>query len=271
MAETTVVIVDDDQMVIEPFVQEVRAALPRLRYRVLPLVTQADLVGPAPHPGAVAVCDVALREGPEGAEAVRSLTARGWSVLLFSGSAPDGQILEAIVAGARAFLVKKEPSRTMLEAIAVVSVGGAYLSRGLADIFYKELCQRRCPPSAQLTPIERNILVWVLQGRSLGKAPAAFQVPPAEVQDVIGRIFAAAVARRTLFQLSDRERQIVKMVGCHGESAEQMAEKLGLKTSTINKHLQRIQVKYRDCYTERAEQTPKAAAQFWAHELNLCH
>jgi DNA-directed RNA polymerase specialized sigma24 family protein len=94
---------------------------------------------------------------------------------------------------------------------------------------------------------------------------------PAEEQEAISRIFAAAVVRRTMFRMSDPELKIVKMVGCHGATAKQVASELRLSKNTVNTHLRRIREKYLNCHPHIRDVTPRAAAQSWASDLNLCH
>ncbi|MGA2831343.1 MAG: LuxR C-terminal-related transcriptional regulator [Streptosporangiaceae bacterium] len=270
MHQRTVVFIDDDEGIIGPFIEQVKARLVELGYAVLPLLTRVDRVGLAPHPVSIAVCDVAPRVGPEGEAAVRYLTARGWSVLLLSGQAPEEQVLEAIAAGAKGYIIKSESPQTVVEAITVISAGGRHLSTELAHLFYKDLHVRRPPASPELPPYDRQVLAWFVQGR-LGQAPEALRMQLVGVQDVIRRIFDAAVARRIMFRLSDREREVVKMVGCRGATANQVASELHMSRNTVNTHLSRIREKYLACHPHIKDVTPRAAAQFWAKDLNLCH
>jgi DNA-binding NarL/FixJ family response regulator len=270
MPQPTVVFIDDDVMFAGFFVERMAPRLARLGYAVLPLVTAVEQVGQAPHPGSVAVCDVALHAGREGDAAVRYLAARYWSVLLVSGQAPDEQVLEAIAAGARGYLVKKDSPETVIEAITAISAGGVHLSEGLADLFYKDLYLRRPPAAPELKPVDREVLAWYVQGR-VGKPPEAVRLRPADEQAAIDRIFAAAVARRTMFRLTEAERQVVRMVGCFGASAEQAASGLYLSRNTVNTHLRRIREKYLACHPHVKDVPQRVAAQSWAKELNLCH
>ncbi len=82
---------------------------------------------------AIALLDIRM-PGLSGLELTR-LAARcspGTSVILFSGYGSRGQVIEALDAGARGFLLKNLSLAEVLRAVQVVSRGGTYIDSSLA-------------------------------------------------------------------------------------------------------------------------------------------
>src|SRR5450759_4315335 len=87
-----------------------------------------------------------------GVEAIRRLRAAGCAVklIILSISREEGTVLEALRAGADAYLLKDGPGRHLLDAINFVREGGVYVSPMLrgAGIFNKDHKVRRRAASA---------------------------------------------------------------------------------------------------------------------------
>jgi len=96
--------------------------------------------------------------GVTGIEAIRRLRAAGCAVklIILSISREEGTVMEALRAGADAYLLKDGPGRHLLDAINFVRDGGIYVSpllRG-AGLFSKDPKDRTQDPLAALSPRE---------------------------------------------------------------------------------------------------------------------
>jgi len=103
-----------------------------------------------------------------GVEAIRRLRAAGSTVklMILSISREDGTVLEALRAGADAYLLKDGPSRHLLDAINFVKDGGVYVSPMLkgAGLFAKAESARAADPLAALSPREMEVFSYLVNG-----------------------------------------------------------------------------------------------------------
>ena len=106
--------------------------------------------------------------GMTGVEVIRKLRAAGSvaKLLILSISREEGTVVEALRAGADAYLLKDGPSRHLLDAISFVKDGGVYVSpllRG-AGLFTKG--EKRVPddPLASLSPREMEVFSYLVNG-----------------------------------------------------------------------------------------------------------
>ncbi|MFI6514148.1 hypothetical protein ACIBF1_01150 [Spirillospora sp. NPDC050679] len=269
---TPVVFVDDHLMVVEPLVAWLVPHLAARGHPMLPPATAVTAVGRADPPGGVAVCDVVLTAGPSGRDAVRHLRGLGWRVLLLSGHAPAGQVLEAVAEGAHGYVEKSQPAEELAAAIETVAAGRLHLSPALADLFYGGLRASRLPPGRELTSVDRQVLKSFVQGRTEAEAAALHGLTAARMQGFLARVFAANRARRALLSLSDREREVLVAVGCRDLDGDTAAEALHMSLNTLNTHLRNIRAKYRTAFPDLAAGlTQRQTARRLALDLNLCH
>jgi DNA-binding NarL/FixJ family response regulator len=106
--------------------------------------------------------------GVTGIEAVRRLRAGGCAVklIILSISREEGTVMEALRAGADAYLLKDGPGRHLLDAINFVRDGGIYVSpllRG-AGLFAKDPKSRPQDPLAALSPREMEVFSYLVNG-----------------------------------------------------------------------------------------------------------
>ncbi|GAA2639820.1 hypothetical protein GCM10010399_86610 [Dactylosporangium fulvum] len=262
-----VVVVDDHRMVGVPLVAALTPALAAHGFRVLPLAVTVAAVGRTTAPG-VAVCDVILDGGVSGAAAVEALAGRGWRVLLMSGAAPEEQVLDAVAAGARGYLVKSDDPGSLVAAILAVAATGRHLSPSLAALLYADLGRR---PEPRLSATDQRVLRSFVQGEDAERAAASCGLTEPEVLAGVERIFRAAVERRRRHQLTPRELEVVRAVACEHLSTAEAARRLFMSIDTANTHLRSIRRKYRLVHPDAPATLPqRTAAQLWARELNLC-
>jgi DNA-binding NarL/FixJ family response regulator len=106
--------------------------------------------------------------GTGGVDAIRKLRAAGTTakLMILSISRDEGTVMEALRAGADAYLLKDGPSRHLLDAVSFVRDGGVYVSpllRG-AGLFAKP--ERSLPedPLAALSPREMEVFSYLVNG-----------------------------------------------------------------------------------------------------------
>jgi len=103
-----------------------------------------------------------------GVEAIRTLRAGGSTVklMILSISREDSTVMEALRAGADAYLLKDGPSRHLLDAITFVKDGGVYVSPMLrgAGLFAKAESSRAADPLAALSPREMEVFSYLVNG-----------------------------------------------------------------------------------------------------------
>jgi DNA-binding NarL/FixJ family response regulator len=106
--------------------------------------------------------------GMTGVETIRRLRQAGCSakLMILSISREEGTVMEALRAGADAYLLKDGPSRHLLDAISFVRDGGIYVSpllRG-AGMFTKPGQTPMEDPVASLSPREMEVFSYLVNG-----------------------------------------------------------------------------------------------------------
>ncbi|MFI5909662.1 response regulator [Dactylosporangium sp. NPDC051541] len=265
-----VVVVDDHRLLAAPLVTVLTPLLAGHGFAVRPLATTVTAAVASGPPG-IAICDVILEVGASGADAVRALIGAGWRVLLMSGYAPEEQALDAIAAGAAGYVEKSEDATALVAAVRAVAGHGRHLSAALAAMFYADLRRRPLPPGSELSTGDQRVLRAFVQGEPPERAAASCGLTLAQTRAAVERVFTAAVARRQQHQLTPRELEVVRLVGCEHLSTADVARRLFVSIDTANTHLRSIRRKYHLVHPQAAPSLPqRTAAQLWARELNLC-
>lgn len=103
-----------------------------------------------------------------GLEAARQMAAwdQGPRVILLTAHAEDRYVLEAIRAGVRGYVLKKQAAADLVRAIREVSGGGVYLSPGISAAVVEAVRSPRAPVEEPLTPREREVLQLVAEGKT---------------------------------------------------------------------------------------------------------
>lgn len=132
---------------------------------------------------AVALCrkldpDVALMDlqlpGISGVEATMEIARRcpRTKVIILTMAADKSSVAAAFRSGARGFLLKKEASADLMDALRTVSKGGCYLSSDVADHLLKRIqrgdldLKDAQDPIALLSPRERQLLRLIAIGKT---------------------------------------------------------------------------------------------------------
>ena len=103
-----------------------------------------------------------------GLEAARQMAAwdRPPGVILLTVHAEDRYVLEAIRAGVRGYVLKKQASADLVRAIREVSGGGVYLSPGISAAVVEAVRSPQAPTEEPLTAREREVLQLVAEGKT---------------------------------------------------------------------------------------------------------
>jgi DNA-binding NarL/FixJ family response regulator len=103
-----------------------------------------------------------------GVEAIRRLRTNQCTakLMILSISREEGTVMEALRAGADAYLLKDGPSRHLIDAISFVRDGGVYVSPMLrgAGLFTKAEKTRQEDPLAALSPREMEVFSYLVNG-----------------------------------------------------------------------------------------------------------
>lgn len=103
-----------------------------------------------------------------GLEAARQMAAWEQSprVILLTVHAEDHYVLEAIRAGVRGYVLKKQAAADLVRAIREVSGGGVYLSPGISAAVVEAVRSPQAPQEKPLTAREREVLQLVAEGKT---------------------------------------------------------------------------------------------------------
>jgi DNA-binding NarL/FixJ family response regulator len=106
--------------------------------------------------------------GMTGVEVIRRLRARGCAakLMILSISREESTVMEALRAGADAYLLKDGPARHLLDAVSFVRDGGVYVSPLLRGAGLFTRADRQIPedPLAALSPREMEVFSYLVNG-----------------------------------------------------------------------------------------------------------
>ena len=103
-----------------------------------------------------------------GLEVARQMAAwpHGPRVILLTAHSEDRYVLEALRAGVRGYVLKKQAAADLVRAIREVSGGGVYLSPGISAAVVEAVRSPRSVPEEPLTAREREVLQLVAEGKT---------------------------------------------------------------------------------------------------------
>jgi DNA-binding NarL/FixJ family response regulator len=119
----------------------------------------------------VLVTDMAM-PGLNGAEITRQVRHRAprTQVVILSMHDAEPYVVEALRAGALAYVLKESTAQELVQAVRSVAAGRRYLSAPLSDraiaAYAQRASEQQLGPLAMLTPREREVLLLVAQGHT---------------------------------------------------------------------------------------------------------
>jgi DNA-binding NarL/FixJ family response regulator len=123
--------------------------------------------------------------GMTGVEVIRRLRSAGCpsKLMILSISREDKPVIEALRAGADAYLLKDGPARHLLEAISYVRDGGQYVSPLLkgAGLFTKPEAAAPDDPMASLSPREMEVFSYLVKGMRAKDIAELLRISPKTV------------------------------------------------------------------------------------------
>jgi DNA-binding NarL/FixJ family response regulator len=213
-AKTKIVLVDDHPIWRDALERDLVAA----GFAVVGAFADA---GAALRAAPALVPDVVLLDlhlpGVSGVEAVSRFIALDPSVrvLMFSSSGEDADVLAAVKAGARGYLVKSARSSDLIDAIVRTAAGEAIFSPGLAALVlgeYRRINRDEPDPAAVLTDREVEVLRRVSTGQTARQIADSLVVSHRTVQNHV---------QNTLRKLQLHNRvELTRWAIEHGLSAE---------------------------------------------------
>ena len=137
----------------------------------------------------VAVLDLAMPilNGLEAARQISRVAPRVGTILLALHTT-DGNVLEALRAGVRGYVLKAQPIDELRGAIAAVARGEIYLSPGVSDAVVKAYLSGAAPPIQRLSPRERQVLQLVAEGCSTKEVAGLLGVTTKTAETHRGRV-----------------------------------------------------------------------------------
>jgi DNA-binding NarL/FixJ family response regulator len=142
----------------------------------------------------VVVLDLAM-PNLNGIEAARQISAKvpNAAIVVLSMHSDESYLLQALRAGAKAYLLKDSADTDLIAAIRAVRQGKAFfspaISRLLADEYVRQLQERGAQDSYELlTPREREILQLLAEGKSNKEAAAILNLSLYTVETHRGNI-----------------------------------------------------------------------------------
>lgn len=140
----------------------------------------------------VVLLDLQMPDGG-GLEAIPGILREspGSAVLVVTMREDTAAVREALLLGARGYVLKGSDGDDFVRAVAAVARGDAYIGRELAGQLSDVLSSRtQAPAFPQLTERERSILRLMAQGDANADIARRLQLTTKSVQNYVSRIFA---------------------------------------------------------------------------------
>ena len=169
------------------------AAVDRAKAGGIDLITM-DLRFPSGEPGVVAVERIQTLDDPP-------------AVLVLTNYDNDSEILRAVAAGARGYLLKDAPADTLVRAVRDAVAGRPVL----APVVASKLMRRLRSPSLQLTGREHDVLACLDRGLSNHDIGAELNLSKATVKSHLARLYSKlGVSSRTAALAKAREHGLLE-------------------------------------------------------------
>lgn len=148
----------------------------RLAEDLRPDVTLLDVV--MPHMNGIDAAREILRRDPE---------AR---VIMLSMYSDSDRVYQALQVGARGYVLKRDLSEELIDAIRQIGAGGRYLSPSVTDTVISDYLHDKKVPDAlhQLSSRERHVLQMLVEGKSAASVARKLHLSPRTIETYKARL-----------------------------------------------------------------------------------
>jgi DNA-binding NarL/FixJ family response regulator len=148
----------------------------RLARELAPDVTLLDIV--MPH--------------MNGIDAAREIVGHNAAagVIMLSMYSDSERVYQSLQAGARGYVLKRDLSEELIDAIRQVAAGGRYLSPSVTDTVITDYLHEKKVPDAlqQLSSRERHVLQMLVEGKSAASVARKLQLSPRTIETYKARL-----------------------------------------------------------------------------------
>jgi len=127
-----------------------------------------------------------------GIDALREILGRDPQarVLVLSMYSDSERVYQALQAGARGYVLKRDLSDELVDAVRQVGGGGRYLSPGVTDTVVTDYLHERRTPEAlnQLSARERHVLQMLVEGKSAAAVARKLELSPRTIETYKARL-----------------------------------------------------------------------------------
>ena len=127
-----------------------------------------------------------------GIDAARAIVGRDPEarVIMLSMYSDSERVHQAMQAGARGYVLKRDLSNDLVEAMRLVASGGRYLSPGVTDTVISDyLDEKRSPDLLRTLSVrERHVLQFLVEGKSAAAVARKLQLSPRTIETYKARL-----------------------------------------------------------------------------------
>lgn len=140
----------------------------------------------------IALLDIVMPH-MNGIDAAREIVQRDPEarIIILSMYSESERVYQSLQAGARGYVLKRDLSEELIDAIRQVGAGGRYLSPSVTDTVIADyLHEKRTPADAlqQLSSRERHVLQMLVEGRSAAAVARKLQLSPRTIETYKARL-----------------------------------------------------------------------------------
>jgi DNA-binding NarL/FixJ family response regulator len=139
----------------------------------------------------VTLLDVVMPQ-MNGIDAARQILERDANarVVMLSMYSDSEHVYRALKAGAKGYVLKRDASAALIEAIREVGAGGRYLSPGVTDTVISDYLHEKRAPDAlhQLSQRERHVLQMLVEGKSAASVARKLHLSPRTIETYKARL-----------------------------------------------------------------------------------
>jgi two-component system nitrate/nitrite response regulator NarL len=127
----------------------------------------------------------------EGLSFVREARKRGFAghILVMTAGLSGEEVVKLVQAGAGAIFHKRESVESLTRALRRVAEGGAYLEEAYLPFLFRSLDKTKTPPQLQLPARDKEILRFIIQGRTNRAIGETLETSEGAVKSAVRQLF----------------------------------------------------------------------------------